>query len=110
MSPSAVPEHSFFETMALGISNDMSSALVMMLSIASHQPAESLSLLLALLKTNLSMRSKLFWLGLFSLIGPLGVSVGLLVQKVCSPVIEAIIVSLIAGSFMYIGATEVRLS
>jgi hypothetical protein len=37
--------------MALGISPSLSSALVMTLSIAAHQPAESLSLLLAMLKT-----------------------------------------------------------
>jgi hypothetical protein len=48
-----------------------------------------------------------FWMTVFSLIGPLGVAVGVCVQSVCSPVVEAIIVSLIAGSFVYVGATEV---
>ena len=102
--------HSFFETLALGISPNIGAAVVMALSIASHQPAESLSLLLAFLRTGLSERTISAWLILFSLVGPLGVSMGLILQSVVSPLIEAIVVALIGGSFLYVGATEVSCS
>lgn len=90
----AMSLHSLFETMALGtiitrtwqylfalhslytchvgIATDHSSAFLMAASIGLHQPAESLALLVAFLKTNMPTASIMKWLGIFSLVGPLG--------------------------------------
>ena len=103
----AMSFHSFFEAMALGIASDVKSALLMSTSIGLHQPAESMALLVAFLKTNLSTQSIIKCLGLFSLVAPLGVFSGIFVSKVASPWLEAAIVAITAGTFLYVGATEV---
>ena len=50
----AMAVHSLFETIALGMAPDSTSALIMATSVALHQPAESLALLVAFLKTSMS--------------------------------------------------------
>lgn len=103
----AMSVHSLFETMALGIAGDTMSAVLMSVSIGLHQPAESVALLVAFLKTSMPVDSVIKWLGAFSMVGPLGVCLGLLVSKVASPFVDAILVAITAGTFLYVGATEV---
>ncbi len=76
-------------------------------SIGLHQPAESIALLIAFLKTSMSIPSIVKWLLLFSIIGPIGVTAGVLVQKISTPPVQAIVVAMTAGTFLYLGATEV---
>jgi zinc transporter 1/2/3 len=47
------------------------------------------------------------WLALFSMVGPLGVTAGVLISKIATPLMDAIIVAITAGTFLYVGATEV---
>ncbi len=96
-----------FETVALGLTVDRSSAFYMATSIGLHQPAESIALLIAFLKTSMSIPSIVKWLLLFSIIGPIGVTAGVLVQKISTPPVQAIVVAMTAGTFLYLGATEV---
>lgn len=103
----AMSLHSLFETMALGLASDKSSATMMAASVCLHQPAESIALLVAFLKTSLSRNAVIRWLTLFSAVGPLGVSLGVLISKISSPYASAVIVSLTAGTFLYMGATEI---
>lgn len=104
---SAMSVHSLFETMALGIANDHTSAIMMSLSIALHQPAESMALLVAFLKTSMPKPLITKWLGLFSGVGIIGVCLGLAISKVSSPFADAILVAITAGTFLYVGATEI---
>ena len=104
---SAMSVHSLFETMALGIANDHTSAIMMSLSIALHQPAESMALLVAFLKTSMPKPLITKWLGLFSGVGIFGVCLGLAISKVSSPFADAILVAITAGTFLYVGATEI---
>lgn len=99
--------HSFFEAMALGIASDVKSALLMATSIGLHQPAESMALLVAFLKTSMPNRNIIKCLGLFSMVAPVGVLTGVFISRVASPWLEAAIVAITAGTFLYVGATEV---
>lgn len=103
----AMSVHSLFETMALGLANDWTSAVMMAASIGLHQPAESIALLVAFLKTSMPRPQVMRWLALFSMVGPLGVTTGVLISKIATPLMDAIIVALTAGTFLYVGATEV---
>lgn len=53
----AMGVHSLFETVALGMAPDRTSALIMATSVALHQPAESLALLVTFLKTSMERKS-----------------------------------------------------
>jgi zinc transporter ZupT len=93
--------------MALGMSSDPSSALLLASSIGLHQPAESMALLVSLLKSSLSKASILLALVAFSLVGPFGSFLGNLITTTKLPFLEGILVSMTAGTFLYAAATEV---
>ena len=44
------------------------------------------------------------------MIGPIGVSLGILISKIATPFAEAIIMALTAGTFIFVGATEVMMT
>jgi zinc transporter 1/2/3 len=104
---SAMSVHSLFETMALGIASDHVSATLMAISIALHQPAESMALLVAFLKTSMPKQAIIRWLGLFSGVGIVGVALGLIISQVANPFVDAVLVAITAGTFLYVGATEI---
>ena len=43
----------------------------------------------------------------FSLCGPIGLTLGLLVRRSAPPLLPSLLLSLVAGTFLYAGATEV---
>lgn len=98
---------SLFESIALGMSSDQASSLLLASSIGLHQPAESLALLVSLLKSSLNKSSIIMALLLFSLIGPFGSFLGNLITSAKLPFLEGILVSMTAGTFLYAAATEV---
>jgi len=104
----AMSVHSFFEAAALGLAGDATSALMMSACIALHQPAESVALLVAFLKAEMPTQRTILWLMSFSLVSIVGVSAGLLVNKLASGDLEAVVTAITAGTFIYVGATEVR--
>ncbi|KAG5190962.1 ZIP divalent metal transporter [Tribonema minus] len=103
----ALSVHSLFETMALGLSTSRLNALLLAMSIGLHQPAESLALLVSFLKTGLPQGKIVKMLALFSCVGPLGVGLGVAAAQYAGDLVDAVLVSLAAGTFVYVGATEV---
>lgn len=99
--------HSFFEAASLGLSTDTTSAYVLTFCIALHQPAESMALLVAFLKSNMSHSSIARWMTVYSGVTLLGQAAGQIVSRFSSASIEAIVTAVTAGTFIYVGATEV---
>jgi solute carrier family 39 (zinc transporter), member 1/2/3 len=105
----AMSVHSFFEAVALGLAPDMTSSYMMAACIALHQPAESIALLVAFLKSGLPVRTIVLCLSAFSLVALAGVTTGVMVSSVVSSSVEALLMAFTAGTFIFVGATEVRL-
>ena len=103
----AMSFHSFFEAAALGLATDFSSAIMMAASIGLHQPAESVALLVAFLKTDPSEKGIYTCLLAFSCVALLGVAAGIIISVGASTQIEAAVVAITAGTFIYVGAAEV---
>lgn len=103
----AMGVHSFCESAALGLATDFTSAYMMAACVALHQPAESLALLVSFLKSGMSHRNIALWLSGFSAVALVGVAAGVVVNGIASPRVEAIIMAITAGTFIYVGATEV---
>lgn len=103
----ALAVHAVFETMALGLTDTPLQAGLLAASIALHQPAESIALLVAFLKSGLSEAQTTRYLGIFSAIGTCGVFLGLAVSQLASELWESIFVALAAGTFVYVGCTEI---
>ena len=83
------------------------SAYLLAASIGLHQPAESVALLVALVKAGLSKPQITALLGAFTAVGPLGLACGLAAKDMAGGLAEPLLVALTAGTFIYVGATEV---
>ena len=47
------------------------------------------------------------YLSVFSCMGPIGVGVGMAVNEFAAPIVDACMLAIVAGTFVYVGATEV---
>jgi len=103
----ALAVHSILEMTALGLANTFGDSALLSLSIALHQPAESIALLVAFLKSGMPKPDIVKYLSIFSCMGPIGVAIGMAVNSFASPVVDATMLAVVAGTFVYVGATEV---
>jgi solute carrier family 39 (zinc transporter), member 1/2/3 len=103
----ALAVHSVLEMMALGLADTFGDCALLTLSISLHQPAESIALLVAFLKSGLSEAQIILFLSIFSCMGPIGVLLGMLVNTYAAPIVDSIMLAIVAGTFVYVGATEV---
>eukprot|EP00581_Thalassiosira_minuscula_P008590 CAMPEP_0183706194 /NCGR_PEP_ID=MMETSP0737-20130205/3087_1 /TAXON_ID=385413 /ORGANISM="Thalassiosira miniscula, Strain CCMP1093" /LENGTH=497 /DNA_ID=CAMNT_0025933545 /DNA_START=45 /DNA_END=1538 /DNA_ORIENTATION=- len=103
----ALAVHSILEMTALGLADTFGDSALLSLSIALHQPAESIALLVAFLKSGMPKPQIVQFLSIFSCMGPIGVAIGMAVNNFASPVVDATMLAVVAGTFVYVGATEV---
>ena len=103
----ALAVHSILEMTALGLANSFGDSALLSLSIALHQPAESIALLVAFLKSGMPHPQIIQFLSIFSCMGPIGVGIGMAVNSFASPIVDATMLAVVAGTFVYVGATEV---
>ena len=132
----ALAVHSILEMAALGLASTFSDSAILTLSIALHQvrtpindnveesicrsrplavfflthlaqPAESIALLVAFLKSGMPKGQIIRFLSIFSAMGPIGVALGMAVNEFAAPIVDSIMVAVVAGTFVYVGATEV---
>ena len=103
----ALAVHSVLEMMALGLADSFEDCALLTLSIALHQPAESIALLVAFLKSGMAESQIMQYLSIFSCMGPIGVALGMAVNEFAAPAVDSIMLALVAGTFVYVGATEV---
>ncbi|GKY91723.1 hypothetical protein MPSEU_000144100 [Mayamaea pseudoterrestris] len=103
----ALAVHSVLEMMALGLADSFEDCALLTLSIALHQPAESIALLVAFLKSGMKESEIMQYLSIFSCMGPIGVGLGMAVNEFAAPAVDSIMLALVAGTFIYVGATEV---
>eukprot|EP00934_Nitzschia_sp_Nitz4_P008051 Nitzschia sp. Nitz4//scaffold43_size134323//57324//58655//NITZ4_003298-RA/size134323-processed-gene-0.47-mRNA-1//-1//CDS//3329551945//8041//frame0 len=103
----ALAVHSVLEMVALGLADSFKDSAILTLSIALHQPAESIALLVAFLKSGMPKEQIIRFLSVFSTMGPIGVALGMAVNEFAAPVVDSIMIAIVAGTFIYVGATEV---
>lgn len=108
----ALSLHSILETMALAVARSKPAAGLLAISIAVHQPAESVAILVALLRAGFSGRRLWRFLLTFTAMGPLGAVLGLGLHRwfagsAAAGALDGALVALTAGTFVYVGATEV---
>ena len=103
----ALSVHSIFEGLALGLSKKESEVMNMAIAILAHKGAAGLSLGISLIKTFPDDHSLIRWLVFtFSIATPLGVLLGMVLAN-AGDIYEIVFSSLAAGTFVYIGCSEV---
>lgn len=103
----ALGVHSILEMAALGLARTFGDSALLSFSFALHQPAESIALLVAFLKSGMPKDQITLYLSVFSTMGPIGVVFGMAVKNIAVPAVDSIVLAIVAGTFIYIGATEV---
>jgi len=103
----ALSVHSVFETMAVGLCGTALEASLLAFSILLHTPAESVALLVSFLKSGLPQSQVALLLTIFSLVGPFGLGTGIVVSRFAGKIVDAVLIALTSGTFIYVGATEI---
>jgi zinc transporter 1/2/3 len=103
----ALAVHSILEMMALGLADTFRDCALLTISISLHQPAESIALLVAFIKSGLSESQIILFLSIFSCMGMIGVLTGTIVNEYAAPIVDSIMLAIVAGTFVYVGATEI---
>ncbi|ACI65172.1 predicted protein [Phaeodactylum tricornutum CCAP 1055/1] len=103
----ALAVHSILEMMALGLADTFGDCALLTMSISLHQPAESIALLVAFLKSGVPEAQIIQYLSIFSCMGPIGVALGMAVNEFAAPIVDSMMLAVVAGTFVYVGATEV---
>merc|ERR1711957_534371 len=94
----ALAVHSILEMTALGLADTFADSALLSLSIA---------LLVSFLKSGMPKDQIVVYLSAFSAMGPIGVALGMAVNEFAAPIVDAIMLAMVAGTFVYVGATEV---
>eukprot|EP00549_Striatella_unipunctata_P023298 CAMPEP_0118682516 /NCGR_PEP_ID=MMETSP0800-20121206/5526_1 /TAXON_ID=210618 ORGANISM="Striatella unipunctata, Strain CCMP2910" /NCGR_SAMPLE_ID=MMETSP0800 /ASSEMBLY_ACC=CAM_ASM_000638 /LENGTH=318 /DNA_ID=CAMNT_0006578909 /DNA_START=310 /DNA_END=1266 /DNA_ORIENTATION=+ len=102
----ALSIHSLLEMSALGLASNFRDAALMTMSIGLHQPAESIALLVAFLKAGMPKDRIVRLMSMFAFMDFVGVAIGMAVNEFAPPIVDAIMVGIVAGTFVYVGATE----
>ena len=103
----ALSVHSVFEGLALGLSKVESEVMNMVIAILAHKGAAGLSLGISLIKTFPDDHALCRWLVFtFSIATPIGVLLGMVLAN-AGDIYEIVFSSLAAGTFVYIGCSEV---
>jgi zinc transporter ZupT len=97
--------HSLLAGAALGISGSFSIGIMILLAILAHKWAASFALAVHLNQAKLSGAARATSFLIFAICAPVGVILGDLVttQAAIHPLLEPVIISLSAGTFLYLG-------
>lgn len=103
----ALSVHACFEGLALGLQTNLTSTLSIMLAIFIHKGAAGSALGIGLVKAFPTNFTLVRWcIFVFSMATPLGIAIGILASG-AGVIVDVIFSSLAAGTFIYIGCTEI---
>lgn len=103
----ALSVHAAFEGLALGLQTQMIDVLNIVLAIGIHKGAAASALGISLVKNfpnDFGLVRKLLFV--FSMATPIGIIIGILASS-AGVIVDVIFSSLAAGTFVYIGCTEI---
>ena len=97
--------HSVLEGVAAGIITSETNLVILCVAILIHNIPAAFSLGVKLAKLNNLWR--FFLMAAFVISSPLGIAIGIGISELNYPIIQAIFLALSAGTFIYIGCTEI---
>lgn len=103
----ALSIHGVFECLALGIQTDFKNTLFLFIALMIHKWAEAFALGIFFVQAKLSQKHYFMLITFFSLVGPVGVFLGILLSTTASECVEGIFLSISTGTFLYVACSEV---
>ena len=99
--------HGLFEGISLGVQQTIKGTLFLVLAIALHKWAASLTLGISFVKSGVSQKEFIINVLIFSFITPIGIIIGMTLTTFSSDFIAGIFLSISVGTFIYIACSEV---
>ena len=107
----ALSIHSFIAGVAMGAQKTLANVVLIFVAIAAHKSTAGFALGVSLVRNDVPRLRSLSLIGLFAVITPIGIVVGLLVTNALSShaqrVFDAVFLALAAGSFLYIAVFDI---
>lgn len=103
----ALSIHGIFECLALWIQTDFKKSLFLFIALMIHKWAEAFSLGIFFIQARIIRKYFYLLIIFFSLIGPIGVSLGIILSANASEFIEGTFLSISTGTFLYVACSEV---
>lgn len=103
----AIGLHGFFEGVAFGIQRTIEGSTFLLIAILAHKWAESLTLGISFVKANTPKKPFIGMGLLFSFIGPIGIILGLILERETNELVEGIFLGISTGTFLYVACSEV---
>jgi len=105
---------SFISGSALGFSETSLGVLVLFIAIVTHCWAEAFALCSNFLKSRMQKKKLYGWIILFSTVTPVGIVFGMTLESILqgqlAKIISSILISIAAGTFLYIAIVEIIIS
>ena len=102
----ALGAHAFFEGIAFGLQTEISSAGQLAAGILIHKSAASISLGGAFARTGYSTKEIFLFLGIFSIIAPIGIIIGMQVAD-SNKLVDVTFMGISGGTFIYVACSEI---
>lgn len=107
--------HAFFEGLAFGLMGDFEDTWKLALGILIHKSAAAFSLGGTLAQSRYSVRVSTYFIGAFAIIAPIGIIIALVFEHFMeqlgagdtSNLVNSCLLSVSAGTFLYVGMTEI---
>eukprot|EP00963_Diacronema_lutheri_P001318 scaffold85_cov358-Pavlova_lutheri.AAC.25 len=100
--------HAFFAGLGLGLAQNNSDAIALLIANIAHKAFEAFAVSITIQRHGFSTRFMVLYFLLFALIAPAGVGVGWAIGS-SNDAVFTVLLGLSAGTFLYMGATEVPL-
>ena len=99
--------HGLFECLALGIQTVYKKTLFLFIALMIHIWAEAFALGILFVKAKFSKKFFYLIIILFSIVGPVGVGIGIVLAETAGELVEGIFLSISTGTFLYVACSEV---
>ena len=103
----ALSIHGLFECLALGIQTDYKNTLFLFIALMIHKWAEAFALGIFFVQAKLEQKNFYLLILFFSLVGPIGVFLGIILSKTTSEFVEGVFLCISTGTFLYVACSEV---
>ena len=99
--------HGLFEGISLGIQSTIRGTLFLLLAIALHKWAASLTLGISFVKSGVNKKQFIIMILIFAFITPIGIALGMALTSLSNNTVAGIFLSISVGTFIYIACSEV---
>ena len=102
----AISLHAILAGVSLGVQSERKNVITIAVAITSHKAPAAFSIGSKFIRNGMTVTQTLSLVGIFSIVTPVGIAIGIAVGS-SSSMAALILEGLAAGTFIYIGATEI---